>query len=173
MIRYHASWILPISEPPVRDGWIAVDRGRVVAYGSAGRSALGADPVREVDFGQVAIMPGLVNAHTHLELSWMAGLVPPSASMNDWVRALMQLRRAESPGPQAELQAARDAAHAMREGGTVLVGDVSNGLGVVAALAEADLGGVVFHELLGFNAMNPAAMVREAWGKKTDVGCRF
>ena len=40
MIRYHASWILPIVEPPIRDGWLAVDRGRVVALGSAGRRVL-------------------------------------------------------------------------------------------------------------------------------------
>ena len=36
MIRYHASWILPIAEPPIRDGWIVTDRGRIVAYGAYG-----------------------------------------------------------------------------------------------------------------------------------------
>ena len=40
MIRYHASWILPISEPPIRDGWFAVDRGRVAALGAAGKRVL-------------------------------------------------------------------------------------------------------------------------------------
>ena len=44
MIRYHAAWILPISEPPIRDGWFACERGRIVAYGSlgpAGRTMFG------------------------------------------------------------------------------------------------------------------------------------
>ena len=78
MIRYHATWILPISEPPIRDGWVAVDRGRIVAYGAlgpAGRRGL-ADGAREIDLGHVAVLPGLVNAHTHLELSYLRDEVP-------------------------------------------------------------------------------------------------
>ena len=65
MIRYRAAWVVPIDGRPVRHGWVAVDRGRIVATGH--RSS--PDDVREVDLGEVAVMPGLVNAHTPLELS--------------------------------------------------------------------------------------------------------
>ena len=51
----------------------------------------------------------------------------------------------------------------MRDTGTVLVGDISNSLTSLPAFAAAGLGGVIFHELLGFNIVDPAAMVREAW----------
>ena len=40
LIRYRAAWVLPIAAPPIRDGWVAVDRGRIVAL----RSAAGAVP---------------------------------------------------------------------------------------------------------------------------------
>ena len=50
MIRYHASWVLPVSAPPIRDGWVAVDRDRVAAYGPAGRSGPGAGPTRDGEF---------------------------------------------------------------------------------------------------------------------------
>src|SRR4030081_134120 len=95
MIRYHAAWILPISEPPIRDGWVAVERGRIIAYGSpgpAGRRGL-ADGAREVDLGDVAVLPGLCNAHTHLELSYLRdevrrrGSGPGRVSAASWTRA--------------------------------------------------------------------------------------
>ena len=54
MVRYHATWILPISEPPIRRGWLAVDRGRVVALGAAGRRVL-SDGAQVVDLGDVEI----------------------------------------------------------------------------------------------------------------------
>jgi 5-methylthioadenosine/S-adenosylhomocysteine deaminase len=82
LIRYHASWILPIAEPPIRDGWIVTDRDRIVAYGAYGavtRRAPSHAESREVDLGQVAVLPGLVNAHTHLELSYLRDEVPPAS----------------------------------------------------------------------------------------------
>ena len=162
-----ARWVLPMTRPLIDNGWVEIEDGRIVSVGSGARSDAS-------DLGHVALLPGLVNAHTHLELSWMAGLVPPSASMTEWILTLLRVRRAGPPGgPAAELRAAQEAARTMRESGTVLVGDISNGLGVVPALAEAGLGGVIFHELLGFNAADPVAMVKEAWGKETDVGRRF
>jgi cytosine/adenosine deaminase-related metal-dependent hydrolase len=55
----------------------------------------------------------------------------------------------------------------MRAAGVVLVGDVSNSLRTPAILARAGLGGVVFHELLGFNVADPAGVVRAAWASVT------
>ncbi|HET9267688.1 MAG TPA: amidohydrolase family protein, partial [Vicinamibacterales bacterium] len=159
--------MLPITRPLIDNGWVEIEDNRIVRVGSGARSDA-------VDLGHVALLPGLVNAHTHVELSWMAGLVPPSASMTEWILTLLQVRRAGPPGgPAAELRAAREAARAMRDSGTVLVGDISNGLAAVPALAEAGLGGVVFHELLGFNATDPAGMVREAWAQEKGAGARF
>jgi cytosine/adenosine deaminase-related metal-dependent hydrolase len=62
-----------------------------------------------------------------------------------------------------EAAAVLDAARSMRATGTVLVGDVSNTLTTAGALREADLGGVVFHELIGFSVDAPSDLVRQAW----------
>jgi len=81
LIRYQAPWIVPISGPPIRDGWVVVDRDRIVALGGpttgdrAWRSTSG---LRDMPLRDVVVMPGLVNAHTHLELSHMRDEVPPS-----------------------------------------------------------------------------------------------
>jgi aminodeoxyfutalosine deaminase len=154
---FQARWLLPIAEPPVDNGWVSVADGRIVALGR------GRPPHEPQDLGDVALLPGLVNAHTHLELSWLAGRVPPAASLDAWITALVGLRRAGGPGGEAERRAASDAAVAMREAGTVLVGDISNSLVTPGLLADAGLGGVVFHELLGFSAPDPVNIVREAW----------
>lgn len=160
--------MLPIDRPPIRDGWVAVDAGRIVAFG-AGQSPAHAE-TEDDDLGEVALLPGLVNAHTHLELSWMAGQIPPSESMDAWIQALMVIRKSGVPGgAAAELAAARLAAQAMRATGTVLVGDISNTLCTPAVLAELGLGGVVFHELIGFQPSDPAAMVRDAWARVAAV----
>ena len=58
-----ARWIVPIATPPVAGGWVQIDGGRVEAVG-AGRPLAGA-----IDLEDVAVLPGLVNAHTHLDLS--------------------------------------------------------------------------------------------------------
>lgn len=153
-------FVLPMGRAPLRDAWIEVAGGRVRRVGQ------GKPPGSARDLGDVALMPGLVNAHTHLELSWMDGLVPPADAMPAWIDRVLAVR-AGGPvgGERAVVQAAITAAAAMRQTGTVLIGDVSNTLITPAVLAGADLGGVVFHELLGFNAVNPAAQVREAWDR--------
>jgi cytosine/adenosine deaminase-related metal-dependent hydrolase len=151
-----ARWILPIDRPPIHGGWIGVRDGVITSIGA------GPAPAGSRDLGDAVVMPALANAHTHLELSWMAGRVPPAPSMDVWIRTLLDLRRGTPPSSEFERQAAIDAAAAMRATGTSLVGDVSNTLGVVDVLASAGLDGVVFHELLGFRDAHPAATLREA-----------
>jgi cytosine/adenosine deaminase-related metal-dependent hydrolase len=158
-VTFRARWVLPIATPPIENGWVTVADERIVAVGR------GRPPHAAEDLGDVAVLPGLVNAHTHLELSWLAGRVPPAASMDAWITTLVGLRRAGGPGAVAERRAAFDAAVAMREAGTVLVGDISNSLVTPGVLADTGLGGVVFHELLGFSTPDPVGAVRDAWAR--------
>ena len=107
---------------------------------------------RRVDLGRVAMLPALVNAHTHLELSYLHGRVPPAPSFIDWVTPLMALRRQLS-GPERATRSStrpRQAIARARATGTGLVGDVSNTLVTVPLLREAGMPAQVFHELIGF-----------------------
>jgi cytosine/adenosine deaminase-related metal-dependent hydrolase len=159
LIRYRAAWILPISEPPIRDGWIAVDRGRVAALGR--RASF--DAATDIDLGDVAVLPGLVNAHTHLELSYLRDEVPPASRFGDWIRGVIASRRAR-PDPRApEILAAIDRALVEAIGcGTAIVGDISNTLVSFAPLAASPLAGVVFYELIRFDASDPQGIVEQA-----------
>jgi cytosine/adenosine deaminase-related metal-dependent hydrolase len=143
-----AAWVCPISAPPLRDGWVAIDGDRIAGVGR------GAPPGPAVDLGDVALLPSLVNAHVHLELSWLRDRVPPATAFTSWVKGLFAVRgRAPERADDATVMDALDAAIAeLRATGTGAVGDTSNSLASVAPLARAGMPAVVFHELLGFDA---------------------
>jgi aminodeoxyfutalosine deaminase len=162
VIRYHASWILPIAEPPVRDGWVAVEGGRVVAYGSHGRHRP-ADGAQSIDLGHVAVMPGLVNAHTHLELSYLRGEIAPGDTFVTWVRALLAARRQHADPAAPEIVDAVDRAISECVAfGTAVVADVTNSLVTFDRLARSPLAAIVFYELIRFNAPEPEEFVEAA-----------
>src|SRR5512134_2934841 len=145
-VHVGARWLLPIDRPPIENGWIEVVDGRIVAMGQ------GRPPVTARDFGDVALLPGLVNAHTHLELSWMASRVPPAAALGDWIKDLIALRRAKPEPDDGEARdAATRAAVAMHASGVVLAGDISNTLMSVPLWRAAGIAATVFHEMLAFN----------------------
>jgi cytosine/adenosine deaminase-related metal-dependent hydrolase len=153
LIRYHASWIVPIAQPPIRDGWVAVDNERIVAYG-AGRPP--GDGGGDVDLGGVALLPGLVNAHTHLELSYLHNRVPPASQFVTWIRGVMSARR-EQPDPEAPaiLDAVDRAIAGAIACGTAVVGDITNTLVTIPRLMQSPLAAMVFYELIRFNASAP------------------
>ena len=159
MIRYRADWVLPITGDPIPNSWIALERGRIVAIGrpnDGGGAAV-------VDLGRAAIVPGLVNAHTHLELSYLRGSIPQSARFVDWVRVIMARRRAmpDAADPQI-LDAVRAGLREARASGTALIGDISNTLVTVPLLDKAEMPAVVFYELLKFDERDPVGRVQRA-----------
>src|SRR6266540_121159 len=149
MVHYHAAWILPISGLPMRDAWVTVDRGRIV--GTSTRSTGAGD--REIDLVAVVVMPGLVNAHTHLELSYLRDEVAPASQFVTWIRHVMAARRQHPDPCSARILTAVDRAIAEAvASGTALVGDISNTLVTFAPLARSPLAAVVFYELIRFAA---------------------
>ena len=159
MIRYRADWILPIVDEPLRNTWLTVDRGRIVAIGRADDRG----DAEAVDLGRTVVMPGLVNAHTHLELSYLRDAVKPAPRFIDWIHQLIARRREfADPSDPAIVQAAKDGIREARAAGTALVGDISNTLVTVPLLADGGMPGVVFYELLRFNEPDPVGRVQRA-----------
>jgi aminodeoxyfutalosine deaminase len=133
--------------PDVRDGVVVVgDGGEIVDVGRADEllprhAGVAVERVRGV------VVPGLVNAHTHVELSALRGQVPGGAGFVPWVERLIGARVEASPEDD---HAAIDQAVAELVGaGTVAVGEVTNSLAAAGALARAGLVGCIFHEVFG------------------------
>jgi 5-methylthioadenosine/S-adenosylhomocysteine deaminase len=84
---YFAKWVVPISSPPIRDGWVVVEGSRIIYVGNGdGRPEVS----RTVLNGGIMI-PGLVNAHTHLELTVLRGLLE-GMNFREWLRVLTEVR---------------------------------------------------------------------------------
>ena len=118
------------------------------------------------DLGHCVLLPGLINAHTHLELSWLWGKVPPAPSLPAWVSQLMAQRFARGADNTAPMrQAIIDAL----EAGTAAVGDVANT--AASQRARSRLHGVVFREVVGFNpAESGGAARRRGAGRRGAPG---
>ncbi|MCX6907561.1 MAG: amidohydrolase family protein [Verrucomicrobia bacterium] len=88
MHYYRAKHVLPIASPPIEDGVVGVEGGRIVAVG---RRADFDGPF--TDLGARALLPGFVNAHCHLDYTNMAGKLPFKGSFADWIADIVVLKR--------------------------------------------------------------------------------
>lgn len=142
-----ARWVVPIDGPPIAEGALALaDDGTVLAVGRrAELRAEFADAVEER--AQGVLLPGLVNAHSHLELSAHVDAVPGGKGLYAWATALMATRKGDTPDAQRD--AARTAAAAAVSLGTAAIGDVGNSLAAAPGIGRAGMAGVLFHELFG------------------------
>ncbi|CAO0823415.1 aminodeoxyfutalosine deaminase [Desulfarculales bacterium] len=105
------------------------------------------------DLGEGLLMPGLVNSHTHLELSFLAGVLPPRGDFVGWLGEMVAAR----PGYDKE-RAAQSTAQAIQQvqaSGTALLADITNTGRAQEALARAGLSSLSFFEALGQAKYDP------------------
>src|SRR4029077_484362 len=127
VMLFRAGWVVPVDRPPLRDAAVAVEDGRVRWIGPAAE----APPGERRDLGPGVLLPGLVNAHCHLELSHLAGRLGEAEGFVDWVERLVTTR---PPDPPETVRGRASAGiQELEDTGTAAVGDVSN------ALAHLDL----------------------------------
>ena len=163
MTAFQAAWVCPIERLPIRNGIVEIEDGVIVGIrepGAGNRASADGSLIPDPgsrQLGNVALLPGLINAHTHLELSWLRGRVPPAHRFTEWVKMLVAIRRGTEQLVTPEvLGPIHDAIREVHESGTVAVGDITNSLAVVEPMKSAGLTGVVFHELLGFKERDGA-----------------
>ena len=144
-----ADWLLPVCSPPVHDGAVLVDRGVIVEVGPRIELAATHPDARGEHFAGCTITPGLVNAHTHLTLTALAGVVSPRP-FAEW---LPELVAALKPWEVADHEASGViGAQECLLCGVTVVGDIAYGAAEVLSASQAGLGGVYYWELLGIDA---------------------
>jgi cytosine/adenosine deaminase-related metal-dependent hydrolase len=111
------------------------------------------------DHGAGAILPGLVNCHTHLEFSALAGKIPPQERWQDWLELTLAASAVLSPEEKENgiLQGIAD----LRDCGTALVGEISNTGESLVPLQASPLDYQLFYECLGFNLLDPGPLEEE------------
>jgi cytosine/adenosine deaminase-related metal-dependent hydrolase len=149
-----ARWIFPVDQPPLAGGTITIQGERIVAVNKAGTRTA------DINLGNTAILPGFVNAHTHLDLSDALGRCPPGPDFTAWLRAVIEHRRRQTPA-DVDRAIGIGLAQCLRYG-TTLVGDIAAGGVSWERLAGAPLRAVVFYELLGLGEERAALSLNQA-----------
>ncbi|HSE68693.1 MAG TPA: amidohydrolase family protein, partial [Gemmatimonadales bacterium] len=145
-LRCRAAWVLPIDRAPIADGAVLLGPdGRITAVGPD--AEVPSPPgVEEAEFPSSALIAGLVNAHTHLELTGLDGQVTEQ-DFPSWIRRVIALKAERS---SAEFLAA--AKQGIRDGwsqGVTTVADTGDSGAALRALHELGGSGIAYQEVFG------------------------
>jgi cytosine/adenosine deaminase-related metal-dependent hydrolase len=147
MTRYHARWIVPVSAPPIANGTLIERGGRIEWVGPRAEAPTVSESDEEIDVGDAMLLPGLVNAHCHLELTAMRGFLD-GLSFREWILRLTSARRAVLT-EEALLDAARlGVEEGVRAGVTTFADTGDSGAGFDAML-ERGVRGICYREVFG------------------------
>ncbi|MCR4341517.1 MAG: amidohydrolase family protein [Gemmatimonadaceae bacterium] len=143
MIRYRARWLIPVSGPPIEDGVLGVSGTRIEYVGPASHAPAG----EELNFGEAILLPGLINTHTHLELTAMRGSLE-DLEFPDWIDKL----RASRNEIFTEAMLLDSARHGIAEGllaGITTYADTCASGVALPAMIELGVRGVMYQEVFG------------------------
>ena len=149
MIRtiHRAKYVLAESDLLLQNAAVHVSNPGRISRVEPWHSPPASDNVEVVDWGSAVILPGLVNAHTHLELTRLHQQLTEFSSFTDWLSQLVQKRRLWTT--EDYLESVRQGVEQSLAAGTTLVGDISASGASAQALKNSGLRKIVFQEVLG------------------------
>ncbi len=146
-VALQARYLLPIDGPPIENGVITIDQGTIVAIGQKASTA------NVKDLGNVAIMPGLVNAHTHLEFSDLAKpLGEPGSPLPEWIGTVIQHRRSHERSREEISEVISQGLAEAKQTGTTLIGEIATADVDLQCWTKNQPRGVAFREAIGLSA---------------------
>ena len=136
-----ADWVLPIEGPPIEDGAVAIDGGRIAAVGT--RDELG----NGTHYDDAVLLPGFVNAHSHIEYAVYAGFGDSLTDFAEWIR--LHTERKRRIGWEEYVDIARLGAAECLRSGIATLGDCSFSGAAAVAMDELGLRGITYLEVFG------------------------
>ena len=146
---YRASWVLPVAGPPIAEAAVVINtKGKIVFVGP--RTQMPACDVVE-DFSGHAILPGLINAHTHLEFSDLKEPIgQPGMEFTQWISAVVACRRNQNQTAENKIAAIESGLRQCCAHGVAAVGEIATMPMTASPYAqESDCLVTVFQEMLG------------------------
>ena len=154
-MRYHARWVLPITQPPIENGTVVENDGKITYVGPRDGAPAGED----YELGESILLPGLVNTHTHLELTAMRGFLE-DGRFTEWIDKLRQSRN-EVLNDEMLLDSARLGIVEGLEAGITTYADTCSSGVVMRALREQGVRGIMYQETFGPDPSHAALAMRE------------
>lgn len=147
MRLYSADYIIPVSAFPIEKGSVLVNKGVIIKAGETSELKKKFTISNEVVFENCTLLPGLVNPHTHLELSSFKPPENPYKSMAEWILSIIPAKLSLSDEQKAAN--IKNGLNMLLRNGTTTVGDNLSWWNLTNAYADADLRGVIFLEIIG------------------------
>src|SRR5687768_1931665 len=154
-MRYHARWVLPITQPPIENGTVVESAGLISYVGPRETAPAGDD----TELGDAILLPGLVNTHTHLELTVMRGFLE-DCRFSAWIDKLRQSRN-ETLTDEMLLDSARFGIVEGLESGVTTYADTCSSGVVLRAMRELGVRGVMYQEVFGPDPSHTDKAMRE------------
>lgn len=161
-LTLRAAYVLPHRDKVIDGGWVEIGGSRIVEVGNGLPKR---DRGRVIDLGNAAVIPGLVNAHTHLELSDLQGKIPPPKSFTQWLGHILAFRRREAGKPLDH--AVEKGVSLSLESGTTTVADISSTGDSLRVLPNLPIRKRVFREVI---CLEPEKVSGVMEGAIRDVG---
>jgi len=165
MKTFSADYIFPITDAPIKNGWVTInDEGFILAFGAD-------KPPAGTTHYEGIICPGFINTHCHLELSWLKNKLSEKTGMTGFIGELLRAR----PGaPANEIKNAIATAEAeMKRSGIVAVGDISNDDSTFEQKAKGELLYHTFIEIFSFDPAKATEVFEKGIGLKEKYNSRF
>jgi len=165
---FRARFLVPIAAPPIEDGALVVDNGRIVDVGHAGVLRKAFPEAGIFDFGEAVIVPPLVNAHTHLELTafpgWVEefGEISSSGSFVEWIKQVVRIKKRVPESRFAE--SLEEGLNCSLRVGTGAIGDILSRPSLRDAYRSVPILGRVFFEILGVDPKHASLSVDQLAG---------
>jgi cytosine/adenosine deaminase-related metal-dependent hydrolase len=157
-----ADWVLPVEGPPIAQGAVAIEDGRIAAVGSAEELGSG------TRYEDAVIVPGFVNAHSHLEYAVYAGFGDGLGDFAEWIS--LHIQRKARLGWEEYVDVARLGAAQCLASGVTTLGDCSYSGATAVACSELGLRAIVYLEVFG---ADPAAGLERFAGLRERVEGSF
>ncbi|NOY51993.1 MAG: amidohydrolase family protein [Deltaproteobacteria bacterium] len=154
-----ADWLLPVTAPPISEGGVVIVDGKILAIGKGEELSRRFSPLPYRAFPGCILMPGLINAHTHLDLSLFRDRLTLPADFVSWLLELIPLRLQMD---------ARQSGEALRRGageavlsGTTTIGDITRSGESIPILQKIGCRGVLFREVIDRSVHEASAWIED------------
>lgn len=156
-MRYHARWVLPITQPPIENGTVVETDGTIIYVGPRDSAAIPAG--EDYDLGEAILLPGLVNTHTHLELTSMRGFLE-DLDFPDWIDKLRQSRNEILDADKLLDSAMFGIVEGLEAGITTYADTCSSGV-AMSAMRQLGVRGIMYQEVFAPDPAKCDAAMRD------------
>ena len=149
---------ITLDGPVVEDAALLVEGGAIAAVGPAAELQARAPAAERIDLPGMTLLPGLINAHAHLDYTRLRGRLPGGASFSKWAMAMIAAKRRLTA---ADYEASvRSGLEELMRHGTTTVLEVSSSYAIARVAAETPVRLAVFGEVLGLNPLRAGRTIR-------------